>query len=132
MPRNRAKVCTGPRVLVADWILGKSQRKNGFVLFSRPIDDGIVGCDRLRASLTSAKRCCKSGLSPSTLKANCRLFSVYSWAHQTLVLSGKFRSCPKEANIWAGVPSLSLPQPPANKVSPQNNSPVSLGLLGGK
>ena len=99
MPRNRAKVCTGSRVLAAHWRLGKSQRKNGLVLFSMPINDGIVGCDRLRASLTSPKRCCNWGLSASTPIANCRFFSVYSWAHQILVLSGKFRSCPREATI---------------------------------
>src|SRR5690606_3427800 len=126
-PRTMAKVSTGPAGSVPPWRAaaarteGSWQRRKGLVASSSASRDGTVGWWFSRRSRTSTRRRARAGLSGSTRRANRRLPRVYSWAQYTSVSGGSAARRPRDWYICSAVPSNSRPQPPANRVSPQNN-----------
>lgn len=64
------------------WTSGSSARMNGFVSISSSIVEGMVGSPALRCFWAHDNFSCTFTLSGSTVKANCKFFTVY-WEHKT-------------------------------------------------
>ena len=62
------------------------------------------------------------GLSGSSIAANSRFFTVYSWPQKRSVSLGNAINFYRLASSWSHVPSSRRPHPPTKSVSPQNKN----------